>query len=274
MKVFLYSLSILDKESLSSTFKLIDLEHHVDLKVHYRQTKELLEEVKNISIDNSNRDLKKLEYINIYSKVKYDDTDKTFTFEFNKDLRDELVDFKRNYTRYYLGYISYLSSKYTIKLYQIFKQNQNLKRITYNVDTLKSLLQLPDSYNYGVIKKRILHDSITEISALTDLTITYKEKKEGRKVVGVNFFITKKFKDVMEKKVFGVEEYIGKNVLVNGEVYRNIQNIIYDLNNDDKDKRNDLLVTFYNTDRYVRYKTVDQIDRSIEEFEHQGSLLD
>lgn len=134
--------------------------------------------------------------------LKLDNDLKPFLLELNKD--------EGNYTMYMSKFKARLSSKYSRRLYEILKSNENLKDGFYpsnpaglGIDDLKKMLKIPSSYRFNNIKERILEESLDDINRNTDLNVSYKERKKGRKVIGISFKIEKQ-KDPL-REVLDVE---------------------------------------------------------------------
>jgi plasmid replication initiation protein len=102
-----------------------------------------------------------------------------------------------NYTSFQLENILYLQSAHAIKLYQLLSQRRGLGSREIVLDEFRSLLGIENikTYSsYGKIKEKILEVSKREINKKTDLTISYSEIKNGRKVESIRFKITRKVK--------------------------------------------------------------------------------
>ena len=62
-----------------------------------------------------------------------------------------------------------------------------------SLDELFEQLGLPDSYRrIGNLKDRVIHPSLEEITANTDIDLTYENVKKGRSVVGFKFTVKEK----------------------------------------------------------------------------------
>ena len=79
-----------------------------------------------------------------------------------------------------------------------YAKNSNTKLdkvYEYVLNNFKEEINLKDKYNrYDLFRTRILKPMIEKINAKTDLIITYKPYKEGRKIVGLIFTILEKEK--------------------------------------------------------------------------------
>ena len=59
-----------------------------------------------------------------------------------------------------------------------------------SLDELFEQLGLPESYRrIGNLKDRVIHPSIDEITANTDIVLTYENVKQGRSVVGLGLLL-------------------------------------------------------------------------------------
>lgn len=114
-----------------------------------------------------------------------------------------IVDLKEKFTAFRLENILKLRSTHAIKLYQLLAQYKALEERMITVDDLRSILGILElkTYSfYGAIKQRILEVAKREINKKTDLTISYSEIKQSRKVVAVKFKIVSKPTKAEEKE--------------------------------------------------------------------------
>ncbi len=112
-----------------------------------------------------------------------------FTFDFN--LKPYLLQLKSHFTAYQLKNVLLLSSKYSIRLYELLKQYQNLERRFFGIKDFRKHLYIdPEKYSrFDNFKARILDASKDDINANTDIRIGYTLKKTGREVSGIEFTI-------------------------------------------------------------------------------------
>ena len=84
-----------------------------------------------------------------------------------------------------------LKSNYVIRFYEICKDKfeeairyKKVKSVEYEIKIieLRELFEIPESYRYDVIKKNILDKSVEQFKEKTDIQISYKEMKLGRRV--------------------------------------------------------------------------------------------
>lgn len=134
----------------------------------------------------------------------------------DNDMKPYLLQLKENFTSYELVYTLHFKSKYTIRLYELIKSIHfdDLRSYTrkYSIDTLQRVMGAEKYAAYKDLKRRALEPAVKEINAYSDKIVTYKEIKQGRKVIGVEFSIwTKDAPERMQiiaeiEKDMGVEQ--------------------------------------------------------------------
>lgn len=132
----------------------------------------------------------------------------------DEDMIPYLFELKCRFMAYQLKDILCMKSQYSIRLYEILKSYHDLKigqtdhrpfskKVdnpktviwTVDIEELKRKLMIQDisSYdNYANFKAKVLEPAKNEINSLTEINIDYEPIKKGRKVVTINFSITRK----------------------------------------------------------------------------------
>lgn len=144
------------------------------------------------------------EMSNIIPNAKYKDG--LFTFELNYKIIPYLLEYKDNFTEYYLHHILELKSSYAMKIYQLLYQYKNLTSINgfktrkFLLDELKKQFGVANKYtDFSNFRKRILDPSVLQINESTDLEVNYETYKVGNKVFQIEFkFRVKKISDRLE----------------------------------------------------------------------------
>jgi plasmid replication initiation protein len=129
------------------------------------------------------------------AKTTKDDRDLYVKLSFHPDLKPYLLQLKSNFTLLDIRNFVRLHSGSTMRIYELLKQyeNTNSKQREISLDTLKRMLGVTDKYpKYGNFKQKILEEAQKRINESTDITFTYDEIKNGRKVDAIRFKITKK----------------------------------------------------------------------------------
>lgn len=118
--------------------------------------------------------------------------------EFSPKLKPYLLQLKERFTKYQLASVIRLKHSYSIRIYELLKQYETIGWRYFVLEELKQILGItPDEYNlYSNFKLKILRPVKKEFDLKyttreLDFTFEYEEKKEGRKVIGLKFKISK-----------------------------------------------------------------------------------
>ena len=105
-----------------------------------------------------------------------------------------LVEKGGNYTQYELWNVLSLKSKYSIRLYELFRSYAYQSKKEFEIDRLRGLLCVENYARYPEFKRWVLDKAIAEINQYTDLKVSFKPVRTGRahKITSVIFYITKK----------------------------------------------------------------------------------
>lgn len=115
-------------------------------------------------------------------------------FDIHSKLKPYLLELKEKggFTQYKIMNILSLSGDYSIRLYEFFimewnqykAYNPNSKSYTFElkIDKLIEDFQIPKSYKYNDIRRRIIDKAKQQFKEKTDIQFEYKEQKIGRKV--------------------------------------------------------------------------------------------
>ncbi len=117
--------------------------------------------------------------------------DGSVEIEFSRKLKPYLIQLKGNFTRYRLGIVFQLHSAYSIRMYELLKQYETIGSRRVTLEDLRLYLGVEEGrYKlYGHFKDRILLFAQAEIKEKTDISFTFDEIKQGRKVVALDFDI-------------------------------------------------------------------------------------
>lgn len=124
----------------------------------------------------------------IYNKKKG-----TIDMRFDPLLKPFLLELSNKFTSYRLGNIIKLKSTYSIRIYELLKQYERVKKRTITLQTLRYYVDAIHIYpNYANFKQRILTPVQIELNKNTDISFEFKEIKKGRKVDKIKFYIHSK----------------------------------------------------------------------------------
>ena len=97
------------------------------------------------------------------------------------------------YTKYKKEVVLRLKKDYSLDLYHLAKKHQTMGGFQISLDELFEQLGLPESYKrIDNLKNRVIEPSLDEITANTDIDLTYENVKRGRSVVGFKFTVREK----------------------------------------------------------------------------------
>lgn len=128
-------------------------------------------------------------HANWLASYEYHDGEGWIEFEFSSKLEAELLNIKGKFTKYELLTIAKLKSQYAIRIYELLLQYRNYGQREVGLDELKANLGIgKDEYKlFGKFKQSVLDVSHREINEKTDISYTWRPKKNVRKVVSIVF---------------------------------------------------------------------------------------
>lgn len=110
------------------------------------------------------------------------------TFNISPELAPYLLQLKRSYTSYLLINIPKLRSSYSIRLYELLHQYRKFGKRQFELRDLQN--KVGSNYKlYGDFKRKVILQAQRDLKKHTDLAFAFDEKKNGRKVVGIEFII-------------------------------------------------------------------------------------
>ena len=122
----------------------------------------------------------------------------TITFFISPNLLTLLKNSK-HFLKYDISVLAYFNSSYSVRLYKILKDrleiNNKFKennKYLLGLEEFRTLLQIPSTYKFGDIKRKVLTPALKEINKYSELTVEIEEIKKGRKVEKLLFYISSK----------------------------------------------------------------------------------
>ncbi|MCP1161353.1 replication initiation protein [Bacillus infantis] len=124
----------------------------------------------------------------------YAEQEGTVILKFNPDLKEFFLQLKERFTSYQLENVIQLNSVYSIRIYELLKQYESLRKRTFTIEELREKLGIEKSKykQYGHLKDRVINAAKQELAEKTDISFTFQEVKKGRKVTGIIFQINSK----------------------------------------------------------------------------------
>ncbi len=139
--------------------------------------------------------------------------DGTVTLQLDEELKPYLLQLHEYFTKYSLYYTLTMRSKYSIRLYELFKSYENLESIELDVNELKKILMAEKYERWADFRRYCLEGPINEINKVGDIVVDWTPQKVGRQYQKIQFSITAK--DVMARTETWAEiEYrLNKNII-------------------------------------------------------------
>ena len=129
---------------------------------------------------------------------------------FSKDILPYLSQIKNQYTRYNLENVASMRSTFGIRLYELLQQWRQKGEREIDQDDLRRMFGVPeDSYKaLKDLKKRVIEPAVRDVNECSDLSVTWGQRKVGRRVTAIQFGFhpkheekPKKSKDLTKKEI-------------------------------------------------------------------------
>ena len=134
---------------------------------------------------------------------------------FDPKLKPYFLELKKEFVKSKLTTLLQFKSKYSSRLYLLLKSDFDRQKsykskllVNYEITNLHLKFELPKSYIdfYSKFKNMFLIKAVDEINEKTELNVSYKEIKTGRKITEIEFCISSKVKE--EKKEIEKNNFI------------------------------------------------------------------
>ncbi len=141
----------------------------------------------------TSKDFKK---VSLFNEIKYIHQRRELHIRVHEQAREYLFNLNRNFTRYSLLDFFKLNSFYSQRLYQVFCMDRFKGVSEVSIQALRETLGLYnprkkiDKYpRYGAFKTHVIAPAVAEINEKTHLEVSFEEKKSGRSVEKLIFYI-------------------------------------------------------------------------------------
>ena len=178
--------------NITDLAKLLNIDRHDIYRDMDTMTTHLLKEVVCIGDGNPKHKWLKFQWV---SRCKYDSG--VLEIRLHDDLKPYIIGLSKYYTQYILQDVLILKSVYSIRLYELIRQEMRYEvfanrtaTVYLSLDTIKKATDTEKKYyKLSMFRARVIDSSIAEIKNRLGYNITYELKKESRKVVGFTFHI-------------------------------------------------------------------------------------
>jgi len=139
-----------------------------------------------------------------FSSIEYKQKENIIECSIDQKLKPYLLQLKKNFKYYELKYVMAMDSEYAMRIYELLKQYEKIKKREFEISELHDMMQVPASYKnkYINFKHKVLEVAVREINKHSDLKISYEAKKRGRAVFWIEFTIEKNEKNIIEIEAF------------------------------------------------------------------------
>lgn len=153
------------------------------------------------------------------SSARYQNSKGYVLLEFSPQLKPYLLQLKNQFTKIDIVDTLRLKSIYSLRIFELLVQYESIGKRTITIENLRSWCGLStDEYPfYADVKRRIIERARVEINAKTEYEVSYKEIKESRKVIEVEWTIKKKTyfeKNQIEKATIIENELRSENAII------------------------------------------------------------
>jgi plasmid replication initiation protein len=126
-----------------------------------------------------------------FSSVEHKPGEGVIEVEFSPKLKPYLLDLNKNFVSYALKQVSALSSKYSIRIYELLKQEQFKENTEFVLSEFRDMIGLDSAEypRYSNFKQKVLNPACKELKEKTDISFEYQEVKTGRKITSLKFYI-------------------------------------------------------------------------------------
>jgi plasmid replication initiation protein len=109
---------------------------------------------------------------------------------FTPEIMPFLTKLSRNFTKYKLAHVLKFKSNYSFRLYEWLCYWGGIEHVA-SVEWLRENLQLLDKYERMVdFKNNVIDVAVGEISATSNIKVTYEQIKKGRNIIALRFIYT------------------------------------------------------------------------------------
>jgi len=181
-----------DEDFKDYQFTMKELEKKTNRKWNSKQLKDTIKSLMGKPLDIPKEDNKGWTIVNWFSSFDYD-SNGLITCRFDKALKPYLIQIKGTRIISDFRHLLPMQSSYSKRMYLLLKEYDKIGSRKFKVEELQEILKVPNSHKtrYNKFKQDVLQRSEKDINKFTDLEVKFIEKKQGRKVHEIIYFIQK-----------------------------------------------------------------------------------
>lgn len=159
--------------------------------------------------------------ISLVGKIIYDKRNGIYKVPLSADLKEYLLDIKKEFTKYNLCNLVYLKRKEEVKLYEYLK-SVSFEIFVISIDNLKVIMEInKKSFESFFNFHKKLKESILSINSYTDINVNFIILKNNNQSKNIQFTI-KRF-EITKIQTLTLEnlnlKYSNKNIMLNNSIY-------------------------------------------------------
>lgn len=120
-------------------------------------------------------------------KATYHDGEGWAELAFAPDLTPHIFMLKNRFVSYQLEFARGLQSIYSWRLLELLMRERDRGMLAITVEDLRTTLEIPETYRFADIKRRVIDMAVTELNEKADLVIQWEAIKRGRAVYSLRF---------------------------------------------------------------------------------------
>lgn len=198
-----------DKEFTEYAITLQDLEKKLAKRLRLKEIEYIFDSLTSKSFKVNNDE--ELVVYPFFQKFRYGKQDKIISVKFNEELKPHLLQLQ-TYALGNLRYILQFRGEYTKRIYMLLSQWQKAREVTYALDDLREMLNVPESYMYGNVKQKVLIKAQTELKKKAPFYFEFEEIKTRQKITSVRFRLIANNIELTAFKDFIREEHFDKRL--------------------------------------------------------------
>ena len=161
--------------------------------------------------------------ISLVGKIIYDKRNGIYKVPLSPDLKEYLLDIKKEFTKYNLSNLVYLTRKEQLKLYEYLK-SISFEVFVISIDNLKVIMEInKKSFESFFNFHKKLKETISIINESTDISVKIKIVKENNQSKNIQFTIKRFETKTLIPNTLTIEnlnlKYLNKNIMLNSTIY-------------------------------------------------------
>lgn len=186
-RIILYAIAQIKPDDES--FKMYQIKiSDIESNRHYDLVKEAVKRLHKTTIEiREGKDWAMYPFI---TKSKGRDGSGIIELQFHDDIKPFLLKLQTHYTSYFLKDAIGFRGNYTLRIYELCKQYQVIGKRILAIEDIRQMFNLKTKYKkYADFKTNVINSAVAEINSFSDIHVSMKENKVGRKITTIEFSI-------------------------------------------------------------------------------------